>query len=259
MIWSKSSLQTYNQCPQRFKFEVIDKAKEEEAIAGNDALRRGTAFHDMVEHFYDKLEYEQMFRMVNDELLLRQYLISRMGVPLDEYVAALYDNFAIMEASRWIAFVGEKGLDAVRYFRPIMQEKEVVNHEKMLRGKIDWIFQGFDGEYILGEIKTGKIYEKSEIRKELCFLILLLRGMDIIDKDPKYIMCYYPKENYVMFEQPKQQSMNALFRMYDRGTKGLEARDFHKVIGTLCLWCPYITPCQETWGSEDWENYEGSN
>lgn len=240
MIWSKSSLQTYNQCPQRFYYEYIIKAPEEQTF---EAMERGTIFHSMVEGFYSKIDNEQLKILPLDEGVIVAYLRSLIEYKYDEETHQLYDNFTIIEAARWIKCVNVKGDKAMMYFKPVLQEKEVLNESNDTRGKIDWIFLSFDDEYVIGEIKTGKPYEVSEIRKELCFLTLLIRGTGLLPKEPKYIFCYYPKVQEVLFEQPKQQSMNALYRMYAKAVEGVKSRDFHKNIGTLCNWCPYAVKC----------------
>jgi len=240
IIWSKSSLQTYNQCPQRFYFEYIAKRPEEQTF---DAMERGTIFHSMIEGFYNKIDVEQLKMLPLEEETIRLYFRSLIEYVYDEETHLLYDNFTIIEAARWVKCVKTKGDTAINYFKPVLQEKEIVNEKNDTRGKVDWVFLSFDDEYVIGEIKTGKPYEISEIRKELCFLTLLIKGTGVLPKDPKYIFCYYPKVQEVLFEQPKQQSMNALYRMYAKAVQGLKDKDFHKNIGTLCNYCPYALQC----------------
>jgi len=253
MIWSKSSLSTYVHCPQRFYLESIAHLRGEDDHGV--AMAQGSRFHKTCEVIYGKIDFAIMHRLGEDKQALEDYLRELMGIDVDPYVNDLYDNFAIYESRRWIACKRAKGLLADIYFKPVLSEVEVVNHEKSIRGKIDWIFRAFDDEYIIGEIKTGKEYEVSEIRKELCFLVLLVQGMHVLDKEPKYIMCYYPRTNWLLFEEPKRQSFDALWRMYNKGQSGLAAQDFHKNIGILCGWCPYVNTCLD--GEEQqWQTKE---
>jgi len=249
MIWSKSSLSSYVHCPQRFYREVIlhEKGQPEHGVA----MEQGSRFHTTCEIMYEKIDFGLMHRLGEQRGEIEKYLRDLMGIDPEPYVNDLYDNFAIYEADRWIKCKKAKALNADLYFKPVLSEVEVVNEEKSIRGMIDWIFRSFDDEYIIGEIKTGKEYEVSEIRKELCFLTLLVQNMNILDKEPKYIMCYYPRTNWILFEKPKRQSFDAIWRMYNKGQTGLANQDFHKNIGILCGWCPYSDAClteeEEKW------------
>jgi len=240
MIWSKSQLQTYKQCPQRFYLENFTKQVGD--TSPQIQLTRGTTFHKTAELLYGKIDFGELHRMGSEDQI-KDYLRGLMPNDEDPYLNDLYDNFAIEEADRWTRTKQAKELDADRYFKPIFSEVEVVNEKRSIRGKIDWIFRAFDDEYVIGEIKTGKEYEISEIRKELCFLVLLVEDTELLDKTPKYIMCYYPRTNQVIFEEPKPQSFAALWRMYEYGQKGLASKDFHKEIGFLCGFCPFMDPC----------------
>lgn len=45
--WGFSKLQTYQDCPQQFKFRYIDKLRETES----EALKRGSRIHDALQHY----------------------------------------------------------------------------------------------------------------------------------------------------------------------------------------------------------------
>ena len=241
MIWSKSSMLSYNQCPKRFFYEYIERRPSEQEFIW---LERGTIFHDTVERMYTRIDLDKLRSLGDNYDDIHNYFKSLM-VYNDriEGLNHLYDNYAISETKRWLECLTVKGEKAHEYFVPVYSEKEVVNEEKMWRGKIDWIFKTFDDEYAIGEIKTGKVGDLSEIRKELCFLTLLIEGMDILPKEPKYIMCYYPKTNDFLFEVPKKVSFNALSKAYTRAVDGLATASFPKKISTLCLYCSYAQHC----------------
>ena len=208
MIWSKSSMLTYNKCPKQFFYEYIERRPPEQDFIH---LERGTIFHDTVEHLYNRIDFKKLKSFGTDFGTIEDYFKSVMIYNDNiEGLNHLYDNYANSETKRWLECLEVKKEKAEEYFTPVYNEKEVVNEEKMWRGKIDWIFKTFDDEYAIGEIKTGKVGDLSEIRKELCFLTLLIEGMNILPKDPKYIMCYYPKSNDILFEVPKKVSFNAL-------------------------------------------------
>jgi hypothetical protein len=243
MIWSKSSMLSYNQCAKRFFYEYIERRTPE---VGFDHLTRGTMFHDTVEHFFAKLDKKKLLKLLESEVkediedYFRSIIVYNDKI---EGLNHLYDNMVISETKRAMQCYLVKKKKALEYYYPVYSEKEIVNQEKGWRGKIDWIFKTFDEEYAIGEIKTGKIGDLSEIRKELCFLTLLTEGMNILPKEPKYIMCYYPKSNDILFEIPKKVSFNALSRAYTRAVDGLAQADFPKNISTLCLYCSFAQHC----------------
>lgn len=243
MIWSKSSMLSYNQCAKRFFYEYIERRTPELDF---DHLTRGTMFHDTVEHFFAKLDKKKLLKLLvaDDTHGIQDYF--RSVIVYNDTIEGLnhlYDNMVISETRRARQCYLVKKKKALEYYFPVYSEKEIVNQEKMWRGKIDWIFKTFDDEYAIGEIKTGKVGDLSEIRKELCFLTLLTEGMDILPKEPKYIMCYYPKTNDILFEIPKKVSFNALSRAYSRAVDGLAKAEFPKNISTLCLYCSYAQHC----------------
>ena len=231
---------SYNQCAKRFFYEYIERRTPEVEF---DHLLRGTMFHDTVEHFYGKIDKAKLKKLKKSEAVSKYFRSLIVYNDKVEGVNHLYDNFVIAETARWLECLSVKKAKAIEYYFPVFSEKEIVNQEKMWRGKIDWIFKTFDDEYAIGEIKTGKIGDLSEIRKELCFLVLLTEGMNIIPKEPKYIMCYYPKTNDVLFEVPKKVSFNALSRAYTRAVDGLQQALFPKNISTLCLYCSFAQHC----------------
>lgn len=264
---SKSSLGSFNWCPNKYKFSYIERRPQDQT----EAMYKGTILHNHREEFFDVFDIKKAEKMNNSEVL--EYCTSLM--PVDEY----YDvslTVAAFEAQR---FIESRSEDKVEEYLPIINEKkfdcEIViardthpdfnllrDYTVRLQGIIDRVFIE-DGNLIPFEYKTGawKDYKRTMMRQEMAFYQLMIENSsdEVLeqfglnrDMAVTHWGWYYPVSNHVEVEPVKKQSMTSvkrniakLIQAYEQNY--FEAKFFHKT----CAHCSYFGICEaantDTW------------
>jgi len=178
---SKSTLGTFNWCPQQFYLEKF------EGLRGEDEPHhiRGKNVHDVMEYFWDNVdEYIPDILSLCDEGLIeraRTMMHDVVPLPPTPYM------FGEEEQNRqWLDWQFERFMvTRGKGWKPVSCEAQVYGHRVMevdgepipflMSGFIDSIFADDDG-YALMELKTGKwkSTKKPDMRKEMQFYKMLL-------------------------------------------------------------------------------------
>ena len=216
MVWlSKSSIGTYKQCPLRYKYAKVDKLPEPK----NKYLERGINIHLQIEEFYANIKYEN-----------GQYTFP--DVPPE------------LEALKWREETRAKNCEDKKYFFPVFQELTITNSELKLKGIIDVVFYNKDGTYTLLDWKSGKIKDKTSMRKELWIYKMLLEQSGKIDGKVSKFGMYFTDQDELFMEVPKEQTWNCVLEEINKVRKGIEEKKFDANPGILCRWCGYFKTCE---------------
>lgn len=264
---SKSSLGTFNWCPQKYVFSYIQRLPQDQT----EAMRKGTILHNHREDFFNDFDVKKAETMNNSEI--NEYVTSLM--PVDEY----YDislTVAAFEAQR---FIEAKSEDKVDEYLPIVNEGlfdcEVTipknvnkkfplqrDYVVRLQGIIDRIFIE-DGKLIPFEYKTGgwKDWKTTSMRQEMAFYQLMIENCDEevlaehgLNKDMavSHWGWYYPAANHITVEAVKKRSMTSVMNNIAKLIHSYEREQFDaKFYYKTCSHCSFFGICEaantDTW------------
>lgn len=241
MALSKSGCHSYEQCPYRFKLQVIDGIDFEKT----EALAKGIMWHDLLYELYDKIDMK---------------VIEREGTVEAEYSAFLPDdliaeNFIKMENQRLEAFIEA---DCVELFWPVLLEQYLEDRDgilvkgtdkepeqkMMFYGTLDRLDRQQDGTYVVIDYKTGKFHQwmMSKYRFEL------MGYKHLIEKNyPKYKVTHgclvFVQQDEIVYEKIGETTQKAFYKKVIRVRKRVKAKVFTKKVGPLCDYCSYVTMC----------------
>jgi len=229
MPLSKSALQTYEQCRNRFKRQVIDGAHEERG----EQLIKGSLWHEHLYNLYGKVDRQAVIsvRKVDDEY--RKYL------PNDP----ITDNFIEVENQRLEEFMK---LGKHEYFWPVLLEQFYHDPKYNYFGTLDRLDKSPNGNFIVIDYKTGKFhpYNISKYRRELAGYKHLIETVTNMKVSTGCIFFLEEvKENRVMCEEIKDITMRAFHASIKRIRDRIREGHFEKNVGVLCDYCPFGIDC----------------
>jgi RecB family exonuclease len=236
---SKSIMNSYRTCPQRYKLLYVDKIE----TTTSDAMQRGLDFHDFVNRFYDHVSSGSNGELLIDPLFVKESLDACIP-EAQPYIT----NFINFEYKRWDICKQQK--DAMKYFMPVMREEKIKNIGLELVGVVDRVDRKFNGNYLVVEFKTGKFDQRAwkltELRQELAFYKLLLESSSLITKPVEDFVVFYPRTNDVWTETFKTVTLNAFKKNLDIVRRGIEGKDFPCNISVFCRYCEASGRCPMT-------------
>jgi len=224
MRWlSKSQMNTYLQCPYKWKLQYIDRRKTE----GSSAMFRGIKIHSNIENFYKNIE-------IKDKKIIPKKDLGELG------------QFQKLQERRIQSCTNEKGELNLKYFNPIAQELKLANEKLKLRGFIDAVFRHpKDDGIIIIDWKSGKYRPNnfSSYRFELAVYSELYRLKT--GETPKYWGIYFVDADKLFFEEVKSISIKAMYNTVAKVRAGIESEDYKCKPGFLCRWCDFQGECPE--------------
>jgi len=245
-IYSHSRLETFRNCPLKYKFNYIDKIKRKEE--GIEAFL-GSRFHEIMEKIYRNLP----FRMYSLDELLDFY-----G---DIWDKKYHDKVMIANEERKAKDYKEIGKKFIedyykRYYpfnrgkvlgieRPVMIDLDGKGKYR-LRGFIDRLNRTEDGTYEIHDYKTSKSLPEQSKMDEDRQLALYQVGVQKLWDDVNQVELVW---HYVAFDKEirskrTKEALDALKKESIDLIKKIEAtREFLPNESTLCGWCYYKDIC----------------
>lgn len=246
MRTSYSSIDTYNQCPQKYKFQEIDKirvSKSKEAIFGtlvHDTLKfmfkKDPLFptlDEVINHFRDKWPGNDVFNSdVESSIFLQE------GIKM-------LKNF-YQKNSPWNFSV----IDLESHFEVPIEAKNGAVH--ILAGKIDRIDKLSDGEYEIIDYKTGKRMPSQDnlnnnLQLSLYSLGLQKRWPHIAPEGIKlslYFLKHGEKLSAISSKETTEKAKTHVLKtIFDIEEKLRKNSVFEPMPGPLCDWCGYKPMC----------------
>jgi len=219
---SKSQMNTYLQCPMKWKFQYIDGKKSK----GSPQMFRGIKVHSNIKKFYDNIE-------IKDNKIIPKSDLGELG------------QFEKFQERRIQSCINEQGEFNLKYFAPIEQELKVSDENVKLRGFIDAVYiNPKDDGVIIIDWKTGKYRPDkfSDYRFELAVYAELYRLTKGVT--PKYWGIYFVDADKLFFEEVKAVSIKAMYKKVQKVRDGIEAKDYQCKPGILCRWCDFSGECE---------------
>lgn len=217
--YSYSKLSVFEGCPLRFKFQYIDKIKQE---FRSEALVKGSNVHEILENFGTK-------KIENTEAdqIVRKFVKSEVA---SKYLRPLCRK---EKSVREISI----GLDTN------LEPCEYKSKNALYRGKIDFICV-IDNALNLCDYKTGKYKEESyqDYRQLIFYALYFFKKYNIEKIRISYIYVEQNLENSMILERKYLSNyIEALMTMINNVEN---ASEYTKKI-KFCSWCPYKNHCSE--------------
>lgn len=248
MRTSYSALETFLQCPQKYKFQEIDKIKapkSKEAVFGtlvHDALKymfsRDPLYptaEQVIAHFRENLEQSKA-TFTDDERNV--YLMSGQNILKKFYAKNPPWNFTVVDLESFFEV-------------PIVDERTGTTH--VLAGKIDRIDKTEDGAYEIIDYKTSrKLPSQIEVDQNLQLSLYhmgLLRRWPHIDPKTVRLSLYFLKAQEKLgtsrtADTLAQTRAKTIATIREIETKKIEGdKAFPPTPSALCGWCAYKPIC----------------
>jgi len=237
---SKTRMQSFKYCQRQFYYLAILQL----VYAGSMAMIRGRKFHYHSSQFYRDVD-------LNVEPTF-EYFRSLLPSDDDKEMNEMYVNFARFENDR-IHRVLDENLEPEMFFLPRINEEHIKLPDQKLSGHIDRIFLMKENGDVFGsqlEIKTGKITNKTSLRREGNFYLYIIQesGLDeVVGAPTDRLGAYTPRYNDFWCEKAKTRSRNAMLQLLDNIVWCLLTRkkedDWPKNPAANCSYCSYISRC----------------
>ena len=149
MTLSKSKINTFIECPRKFKYRYIDDITEEP----NEYMAFGTAVHEIAEEIAIEL---MEGNEIDDVFLNLQY-----DEKLEDHIKGLEKFFHDVYSNGYEIF---------------SVEEFIVDEKSNLNGIVDIVIKNSKDELIIFDYKTGKPRDISKYKLELCVYKVLLES-----------------------------------------------------------------------------------
>jgi len=235
---SKSSLNTYLQCPRRFKYNYLDKLKPAET---SPQAQRGIDVHNFCNEFYDHIDFHNKHFDIDIN-----FLGPWMESCSDEAKLCI-QNFIDFEYRRWNICRSLYPVNPKKLFIPLLRESKFVSEKLQQVTIIDRLDQRLDGNYTLVEYKSerfqDKDWKKTEFRREMALEKSTLEtSPEFTKKFPNDIVdfvVYFPRSNDIMMEKFNWRSMKAMQNAIEKMRRAIDLGSFPCNVEYHCRFCNF--------------------
>lgn len=232
---SFSRVDTYRQCPLRFRFSYIDRLPSAPATY----LSFGTSIHSALEAFHDRTLFgmpseEELlgflydgwdssgFGHVDREVQLREY--RRAQDVLRRYHRRVRDDYRpAAETEKWFELpVGEHA---------------------MVVGSIDRIDVDDDGEYHVVDYKTGKLRDRDHVKRSLQLALYALACEHLFGVLPASVSLDFVVAGTEVRVHRDELDLDAARQVVDETARAILAEEYTPTPSRLCDWCDHRALC----------------
>lgn len=216
--YSFSKLTTFEDCPQRFKFQYIDKIRRDDR---NEALVKGSNVHSILEKF-------GTYKLNNstEENIVRKYVKSEIA---KKYLPSLV---GIEKSIRETSIGLDENYEPCSYY----------SKKAIFRGKVDYICI-IDNVLNICDYKTGKYKEEvfQDYRQLLLYSLFFFKKYTNINTIRiSYIYVEHELENAMILERKFLdkyiETLSTMINNVESATEYVRKTKF-------CNWCPYKDLC----------------
>lgn len=240
---SKSSLNTFLQCPAKFRNIYVDKCKTEKS----KQAFRGIEVHDFCNHFYDEgnLTFKNNHFEVKPEFLESYFKICQ------EETKQQINNFIRFESKRWDVCRSLCPKNPKKLFIPLCREGKFVSDTLQQITIVDRLDLRLDKNYTLVEYKTerfqDKEWKKTEFRREMMFEkstceaspeFQKLFPNDIVD-----FVILFPRSNDILMEGFNWRTASALKKSLERMRMDIDNEYYPCNVEYHCRFCDFSLGC----------------
>jgi len=234
---SKSALQTFQQCPEKFQFTHVLGLKDP---SGPEAMI-GQYIHKSFADFYQTLDLDKLKTPMD---LVADIMRYDSGGMREHFI-----NFASFNVGRYKKL---KKFGKEMFMKPLLSEEKIQHPDLELVGIVDAVFQDEKGDIIVLDYKTGKYHPEriTDYRMELSiYTELVARTTSYV---PTHWGIFFTKSG--MFWQEKIQPKyfnDVVLPLIAKAKKAVDSGIFEPKIGPLCMWCSLKSSCSAWGGPKD--------
>ena len=249
-VYSHSRLSCYEQCPQKFKLQYIDKIETEEEQSIEAFL--GIRVHETLEKLYRDLSHQKMNRL--EELL--EFFTSEWRTNWTDDIIIVNQDY---QADNYLN-MGRKYLsDYYHRYHPFDQGRTVALEENIkitldeegrykLQGYIDRLTETRDGYYEIHDYKTNSRLPLAEYLRTDRQLALYMIGVKHLYPDVKDVrlVWHFLKFDKEIDSTRTDQELSQLKKDTIQLIDTIEQDErFEAHPGFLCDWCEYHSYCPQ--------------
>ncbi len=250
MRTSYSYLSTFRQCPQKFKFQVIDKIKAPKSV---EAVF-GTSVHDALRYMFshDPLfptleeilaHFESGWRGSGDKI--HPVLAPELLKTYEESGKVMIKNF-YKKNPPWNFSV----IDTESRFEVLLEDNEN-GKTHTLAGIIDRIDKIGDGEYEIIDYKTSRRLPSQSAADEnlqmAVYHMAITKRWPNTDPAKIKLSLYFLKHNEKISSSRSTEALaatsNAILKTIKEIEKTMATNSFPPIVSVLCDYCPYKQIC----------------
>jgi len=247
----KTHLQTWIDCPMKYKLWFIDRQTFEPTIG----MQVGQQFHDFARDFFEFIDYEALASAATLGDILKVFKPLVIFERMPPILRQLCENFVQFEAKRYELLMKQTD-DPIYYFTPVAREVFLRDERQLIEGTIDRIDRLRDETLCIIEYKTGRP-EIRVAKRELAFYALLVHVRQRFEKPVTHLAVYNPDQNKFHVQPVRRRVLQVARRRLQQFRKAHELGVFPPRPGPRCAWCPFKI-CEEYGGGESESNIESA-
>lgn len=242
----KSHLKSFRFCPRRFEAVWIQKTI---VVERSPAMTAGGSFHGFAFDFFDMIDLNDLKRLSarqEIETYFSSFIPHSFEPPLSTYCI----NFTKFEADHYLYLKRSGQLD---FFTPLERELRIdLDFAGGILDRVDLV----NGGYIsVGEYKTEKRFNKTELRRETGFYAILLNATDRFKNRTTHLFVYNSNLHKWMIEKLHRNTLRAVFRDIQKLKACMDSGIFPPRFTSYCFRCPKFQECIEEYPRK-WEEWE---
>lgn len=242
---SYSALDTFKQCPLKYKFQVIDKIKApktKEAIFGSVLHEALEWFHKQTPVFptsdellnFLKINWRSDIFTPEEDMIYFSEAIKILKNYYENYLK-IKDNFSV--------------LGTETRFEVLLENPQNKEEKCLLTGIIDRIDKTKDGIEVIDYKTTKKLPSQEDIHNSTQMSLYCL---GVINRWPKFkesgiekikLTLYYLKHQETISTHRTQEQLNKIQEHVWQKLKEIETSKFEPLPSALCDWCGYKKIC----------------
>lgn len=231
MNFSYSKINTFLQCPVKFKYKYIDKIST--PFKYNKDIVIGNLVHEILEFQIEKIPFDKLENFCNKIFFEKKNIYN---IPCEEELILLKE----VQAHIFSYYNFQKNIDN----KLLEVEKEfTVSFENCLfTGRIDKIEQ-YRNEILICDYKTGNtpILNKKELKYNLQFTIYYLALKDIYNI--KWFYFHYIKNSICYFTERNKSYIDFLKYLLYFICYYIQNNEYNYIINRYCNFCEYRVKC----------------
>jgi DNA helicase-2/ATP-dependent DNA helicase PcrA len=234
---SVSKLDTYKDCPLKFKFAHV----LEIPTPSKTFFDLGTSVHAVVEHL-TQLEKDGI--EITDEIALdildKEWIISSFKTETEAREAKDKAKSMISTYLKWRSTNPNSAVAA--------EQKFTIDIGKVpFNGSIDRVESTPDGDYELIDFKTGGVYEtKNSIKENFQMSVYALAAKKLYGKLPTKASLFYLKKDKFITNNIELQQLDKVQKVLEEKVNSILAEDFHSTPSfDVCRKCDYLNICDD--------------
>lgn len=242
---SYSALDTFKQCPLKYKFQIIDKIKApktKEAVFGGKLHEALEWFHkqnpvsptlDELLNFFKSIWDSTVFQGDEDMIYFSE-AIKILKNYYENYLK-IKDNFSV--------------LGTETRFEVLLENPQNKEEKCLLTGIIDRIDKTKDGIEVIDYKTTKKLPSQEDIHNSMQMSLYCL---GVINRWPQFtekgienikLTLYYLKHQETISTHRTQEQLNKIQEYIWKQLKEIETSKFEPLPSVLCDWCGYKKIC----------------